>query len=45
MHQGRLRACGPPAEALADSLLEEVYELPARYLNRGRPFAPASRST
>jgi iron complex transport system ATP-binding protein len=45
MHQGRLRACGRPAEALTDSLLEEVYELPARYLNRGSPFGPASRST
>jgi iron complex transport system ATP-binding protein len=44
MHRGRLVACGPPADALEEALLEEVYELPARYLNRGSPFGPASRS-
>lgn len=42
MHRGALVACGSPPEALDDPLLEEVYELPARYLNRGRPFGPAS---
>jgi iron complex transport system ATP-binding protein len=42
MHRGRMVACGRPPEALRDDLLEEVYELPARYLKWGRPLGPAS---
>ncbi|MEA2331714.1 MAG: heme transport system ATP-binding protein [Thermoleophilaceae bacterium] len=45
MHRGRLASCGPPAEALADALLEEVYEVPVAYLKRGSGLRPASFST
>jgi len=44
MHRGRLLECGPPSQTLRDDLLETVYEVPARYLNFGRPFGPASFS-
>ncbi|MGG5886244.1 heme ABC transporter ATP-binding protein [Falsiroseomonas sp. HC035] len=32
LEQGRLVACGPPAEALGTALLEQVYGLPFRYV-------------